>query len=243
MINRIRNTLMSQSFLHLHFNLTKSTQKRPRVEDEDLLKKSLKLDLPQVSKLKTLITPICSIPSLFKSTSDLISSFQIQRPSTTAEEILTSIPAKEKYAELLDPLRTHPLPYTYKKLLNFLDALDKSLNYCFLIGQQATVQFLSYFMFEKYKISFCVEMLAQLQYLCEGYKVQFADRAENWVIGIEGDGESLGTEFMVRRKELVYRKLMKMTEKCYEEFCKEHCVEGYTRSWHPDFDLQGVSPV
>ena len=243
MVNHIEYTLMSQSFLNLHFNSTKSTQKRLSLEDKDLLKKSLKLETPQVHKLKTLITPISSIPSLSKSTSDLISSFQIQRPSTTAEEILCSIPAKEKYAELLDPLRTHPLPYPYKKLLNFLDALDKSLNYCFLISQQATVQFLSFFMLDKYKIPFCVDMLAQLQYLCGAYRVHFADKQENWVVGIEGGGESLGTELILRRKDLVYRGLMRLTEKCYGEFCKERGIEGYTRSWHPDFDLQGVCLV
>lgn len=234
---------MNQSSLHLHFPLVKSIQKRPRAEDEECIKKSLKAESAEVHTLKSLITPISSIPTLSKLTTELISSFQTQRPLATAEEILNSIPAKQKYADLLDPLHSFPLPYSYKKLLIFLDALDKSLNYCLLINQQATVHFLSTFMQNKYKTPFCIEMLCQIQYLCEIYRVHVTDKQENWIIGVESGSESLGPELMVRRKELVHGILLKVTEKHHEEFCRSRNIEGYWGNWHPDFDLQGVSPI
>jgi hypothetical protein len=236
---------MNQSSLYAHFPLVKLTQKRGRTEEsEDLCKKTMKQDLsPEASTLTSLLTPISSIPSLSSSASHVINSLSPQKSSSSIDDILSSVPAKEKYADLIDPLRGFPLPYIYKKLITFLDVLDKSLNYCQMMQKVSRVGFLSEFMTEKYKQPFCFDLLSQILSLFQAYQLEWPEKSLKEVVVLTYNQEELTPDTMLRRKEKLHRKLMSLTQKAHESFCVSQSLDAPASAWHPDFDLNSVLPI
>ena len=164
---------MNQSSIQQHFLLSKPGGKRLRTDIEDeLSKKSMKKD-PNIpsTKLKSLLTPISHIPSLSSETLSIIDSLNLEKAAPSVDHILTNIPAKEKYAELLDPLRSFPLPYHYKKLVSTIELIDKAINYFNLIKQESTLYAISQYIHEKCKTSFNIEILQQIMHVFDAYSI------------------------------------------------------------------------
>ena len=163
---------MNQSSIQQHFYFIKPGEKKYRIEPSGDLKKTLKKDLKiPSSKIKSLLTPIPLIPSLSCSTQELINSLQVEKTKTSAEFILTSLPAKEKFAELLSPLRSFPLPYHYKKLVISLEFVDKALNYLNLTEQDSTIENVSNYVQHKCGISFNIEFLQKILSIYDAYEL------------------------------------------------------------------------
>ena len=234
---------MNQSSLHSHFPLIKSSSKRVRSEDEDPFGKCLKPEInPQAIKLKSLITPIPSIPGLPTNISEVMHLLKPSKPSVSVEEILTSLPAKEKYSELLDPLHGFPLPYPYKKLVNLLDSLDKTLNFCSMVNQPPTLEFVSSFMSEKYKQVFCFDMFSQISALVPDFKLALTEKIPKEHV-LQIHEEEMTQESRTRRKGKLIKALMGLAMETHDSFCKKLGVETPRNAWHPEFDLNSVPVV
>jgi hypothetical protein len=243
---------MNQSTIQHHFPLVKSGAKRIRLlDDEDSLKKTIKKDLSSLTnKLKPLLTPISQIPALSTSTLSLINSLNLQKSSQTAEAILSSLPAKEKFADLLDPLRSFPLPYAYKNLVSCLEHLDKALNYFSLTKQPTFVSEVLLYIKEKCKFGITLQNIQQILYIYDAYELEFKPKCEkepgfviSFKLSLELIDGQLPSELGFKRKQELHSKLLQETQKHHDEFLVKHSLEPCQSAWHPDFSLQTVPEI
>lgn len=242
---------MNQSSIHQHFAYSKVTAKRYHKAIEDDMKKSVKaeINLP-TSKIKALLTPISQIPALSSATLSVIDSLNLEKTCTSVDQILANIPAKEKYADLLDPLRGFPLPYQYKKLLGSLELIDNAINYLALIGQDATTQAIACYIQEKCRGVFTIEILQQILKVFEAYTVVCVKRNEkerNFIVKFPETTElvmgQLAKEVIYKRKQELHSKLLKITAEKHEEFLQKSQLAKGKLSWHPDFNLQELPAI
>ena len=222
-------------------------------EIEEGMKKTCKREpaLPS-AKIKSLLTPISQIPSLSSSTLSVIGSLNLEKNTASIDHILSTIPAKEKYADLLDPLRGFPLPYHYKKLLGSLELIDKAINYLNLISEESTVCSISKYIQQKCKNVFSVEILQQIIHVYNAYSISWSRRNEkeyNLLVKFNENSElimgQLPQEMTYKRKQEFHTRLLKITEQFHKEFLEKNQLEskGSINSWHPDFNLQEVPNI
>ena len=84
-----------------------------------------KPEFSRASRVKALLTPASSIPDLSSSTRALLNTLiarKSERPASSLRGVMEAVPAKDKYADLLNPIRELILPYEYKKLLRLFEA-------------------------------------------------------------------------------------------------------------------------
>lgn len=82
-------------------------------------------EVTRASYVKALLTPVSSIPELSSSTQAILNRLnakKLEKPISSLRGILESVPAKEKYADLLNPIRELILPYKFKKLQRLFEA-------------------------------------------------------------------------------------------------------------------------
>lgn len=242
---------MHQSSILGHFPIVKSIAKRFRAEENDSMKKSAKKDPSDASNiLKSLLTPIAQIPLLSQSTQAVIDTLNISSSNTNIDNILAGIPAKEKYADLLDPMRGFPLPYKYKKLLTALEMTDKALNYFALIKQNTPVTGVLAWVLDKCKTTVSIENLQQIQSVFNAYELYWDDKVDKkLVICVKACGNfecidgQLAPEALIMRKQELNRRLFAQTQVFYEDFMLKNALEAEKYSWHPDFPLNEVPEI
>ena len=86
----------------------------------------------KLDKVKELLSDIKRPPALSSKTQELLAQLNQRRPARptpTVDEILSSVPAKEKYQGLLVPERELCLPYEYKRLLTLFETCDTVVNF------------------------------------------------------------------------------------------------------------------
>ncbi|CAG9320857.1 unnamed protein product [Blepharisma stoltei] len=122
----------------------------------------------QAQKLKVLLTPPSQVPLLSQKTQDLIETLKkrnLDRPRKEVDEVLSSVTAKEKYQDLLDPQRALALPYKYRRLLDLLEAADTSLNCEIRLKNHISFENIKRAVSETYKLKFDLTQLQQMLYV------------------------------------------------------------------------------
>mmetsp|Transcript_27609 Transcript_27609/g.49804 ORF Transcript_27609/g.49804 Transcript_27609/m.49804 type:complete len:383 (-) Transcript_27609:1809-2957(-) len=108
---------MKQTPIYAHFTSKKHVSRKRKLQDSEAQEQE---------------APPPVVPELSDKTKELLAALQSKRPArppTDVNEILHSVPAQEKYKDILKPGRQLGLPVHYNQLLNKFEATDLALSY------------------------------------------------------------------------------------------------------------------
>lgn len=248
---------MKQSLILTHFPLKKGLENKT-VEGESGYKRRC-LSTAYIAPIPPPVSSETSAPDLSRRTKSVLQELCIRRPdrpAPTVEEILGSVPAKEKHQGLLQRDRQLPLPCEYQRLVTLLESCDSVLNF---MKQRHTetsfpavrraVESMCGLQFSEYRLQQVLAALPGAYELC-------------WVKD-PGRGFLLVLDFPIwqgkrvlqfsqpeleHRKALIYMELMTRTKRLHAAFLqalpgRPQIHPERIRSWYHNFDLHAVPTI
>lgn len=209
--------------------------------------KTLKSEIP---KFKFNIPPskVSSLSSQTQAVLDKLNLPSIKPTCKSSDEILNSIPAREKYFDLLDPVIKLSLPYKYKRLLQVSEYLDTTLNNARIRSLPHFFSNLKQAIEATYNCSVDLEHIQKVLFLCPGfYKLQWVHEANEVKLLIDLPEESsYSLSVLHNRTAVLKEELLKRVKYFHKQhldslglsFDAEVC-----RTWHSSFHLHEVPEV
>ena len=248
---------MKQSLILTHFPLKKGLENKA-TEGESGYKRRC-LSTAYSGPVPSPVSSQASVPDLSRRTKSVLQELFVRRPdrpAPTVEEILGSVPAREKHQGLLQRDRQLPLPCEYQRLVTLLESCDSVLNF---MKQRHTetsfpavrraVESMCGLQFSEYRLQQVLAALPGAYELC-------------WVKD-PGRGFLLVLDFPIwqgkrvlqfsqpdleHRKALIYMELMTRTKRLHAAFLqalpgRPQIQPERIRSWYHSFDLHAVPTV
>lgn len=245
----------------LKFDSIPSTKVDPRIcksLNEDFSKSII--EPLQAIKLKPLLTPVSQIPNLSEKTQKVLEALikkPYDRPIKEVDDVLGSVTAKEKYQDLLDPMRALALPYKYRRLMDLLEACDMSLNLEKTKKNQVSFEDLKRAVFEGHRLKLDFKNLQQMMYvMSEVYKLIWEKKnAKEYQLFIDfpdsigkNEDHQISRDHMGIRKSVFRKCLIAITKEHHEAFLRSlpsrpHIDAEKLKTWHSSFDLHNTPDI
>jgi len=210
-------------------------------------------------KVKELLSDIKRPTQLSEKTQKLLSELNQRRPARptpTVDEILSSVPAKEKYQGLLVPERELCLPYDYKRLLTLFETCDLIVNFMKRRRTECSFSEIRKAVEEQTKLKFVESHLQQfITVIPEAYVLRWVramGREFTLILDfpdVEEKAEGLLTTVgLERRKSLFKAELLNITKRHHEAFLRTlpsrpQVNPDRLRCWFHGFDVHSVPLV
>lgn len=175
-----------------------------------------------------------------------LNTFKSQAKSS--DDILNSVPAREKYQDLLDPVLKLSLPYKYKRLLQAQEFLDTTLNNARIRGLPRAFNNLKEAIECTYNISLDLEQVQKLVFLQPGfYKVDWEiENGEKKLVLDLPEESSYSLSVLHGRSMVIREELLKRVKGFHKQhleslgisFDPEAC-----KTWHSSFPLHDLPDV
>lgn len=247
---------MKQSCIPDHFFKRKFDSqpiqiKRKRPEDFEISSslKHIKLENPsQINPEKSfafLSSSLPRIPELSIRTEQLINNLKLDKMviSGLFEEVMGSITAKDKYIELLDPIRKLPLPYHYRLLLEAYEKIDLAL--AGLSQGPEAVKFIEIKrrVKESTEAEITLKQLLQICYLSNTFELSY----ESSMVVVKFPNH-VNSENLPQRLSEFHDILLNKVNNYHKEFLSKlpsrpQLNPIVLKTWHRSFDLHGVPDV
>ncbi len=253
---------MKQSLILTHFPVKKGLESKAVEGDCGGYKRrcvSNAYIYPTSPTVSVETTALCSVPDLSRKTKSLLQELQlrrIDRPAPSVEDILGSVPAKERHQGLLTRDRQLPLPCEYQRLVTLLESCDSVLNFMKQRHTEASfpavrkaVESMSGLQFSEYRLQ---QILAVLPAAYELFWVKDPGRGFLLVLDFPIYQGKRVTQFsqteLEHRKSLLHMELMMRTKRYHAAFLqalpgRPQIQPERIRSWYHGFDLHGVPSV
>ena len=213
----------------------------------------------RAERIKDLLSDIKRPTGLSESTQKLLAELNMKRPARPApsvDDILNSVPAKEKYQGLLVPERELPLPYEYKRLLTLFETCDLILNFMKRRHSESSFPEVRKAVEEQAKLKFSETHLQQiLTVMPEAYGLTWLKTTgKEFVLILEfpdsegkKDGQLTSVE-LDNRKFTFKEELLAITKQHHETFLKSLTSRPQVnpdrlRCWYHGFDLHAVPSI
>ncbi|OMJ79371.1 hypothetical protein SteCoe_20616 [Stentor coeruleus] len=247
---------MKQTYLPEHFpqvkqDLELSTLKR-KPKDLDFSLKTPKIDEIQSKQGKFNIPP-SKVNNLSFETLTILNSLNLtyqNRAAKSSEDVLSSVSAREKYQDLLDPMRKLPLPYKYKRLLKLQEYLDTTINNASIRKLPTAYLNIKQAIENTYSITFDLEQLQRILFLCPHFYTlswEVEDGEEKLKISIP-ESTSFTLSSIHNRNNELFKQLISLTKRYHNSHLasiipKIHFDPEIAMTWHSSFALHDVPDV
>ena len=195
------------------------------------------------------LSSLKKIPEYPASTNDLINRIKRNNIIMTGlfEEVMNSLPAKDKYLELTDPSRKLPLPYHYRLLYETYQRFYLSLIELSKISKSVKFEDLKKYIKENFRRKFSINELLQICYVNNEYILAWDRNDYENTLLIENSLNDY-TEDINRNNQIFYEKLLKIVIDYHNEFIKKlpsrpQIDPNNLKTWHHSFDLHNIPEI
>ena len=255
-LRAMKQTLISNHYLSKKPDLQSTATKRKRKLDDTAdpsITKALKLDsssrvfpaqtpnTKSENKLEELLASLTPIPEVSATTSKIVQGLSSSGSDSSTEQILHSVPAKEKYQELLNSSRVLQLPYHFKKLLEVFESLDATLNKAKYRNIPTFFETLQKALpgLEVTHLQQVLHLFPEAYLIENGLYLDFPKEFQDCTL-------PLPKSVLEMRKNKLRKLLIEVVKEKHAEFLQEKGLEldpEKLMCWHWEFDLQRVPEV
>lgn len=166
----------------------------------------------------------------------------------SSDDILNSVPAREKYQDLLDPVLKLSLPYKYKRLLQVQEFLDTTLNNARIRGLPRAFLNLKQAIECTYNINLDLDQVQRLIFLQPGfYKVEWkVENGESKLVLDLPEESSYSLSVLHGRSMVIREELLKRVKLFHKQHLEDLGISfdpDACKTWHSSFPLHDVPDV
>ncbi|OMJ90770.1 hypothetical protein SteCoe_6850 [Stentor coeruleus] len=247
---------MKQTYLPEHFPQVKQDielnilKRKPK--DLDFSLKTPKIDeIP--SKQTKLNIPPSKVNSLSLETLTILNNLNLtqqNRAAKSSDEVLSSVSAREKYQDLLIPIRKLPLPYKYKRLLKLQEYIDTTINNARIRKLPTAYPNIKQAIENTYSITFDLEQLQKILFLCPHF-YDLAWEVENGELKLQmsiPESASFTLSSIHNRNNELFKHLISLTKRYHNSHLTSIIPKIYfdpeiAMTWHSSFALHDIPDV
>ena len=206
--------------------------------------KQLKSERPS-SKLNI---PPSKVSGLSPKTLEVLNTLNFSSAKSTyksSDDILNSIPAREKYFDLLDPVLKLSLPYKYKRLMQISEYLDTTLNNARIRGLPHFFSNLKQAIESTYNCTVDLEQIQRILCLCpDFYKLSWVQESTEVKLLIDlPEDSSYSLSVLHNRTAVLKDELLKRVKALHKQHLDAAGLSfdpDVCRTWHSSFPLHEV---
>ena len=193
---------------------------------------------------------------LSESTRNILAGLNLQRPARpapTVEDILNSVPAREKHQGLMGPDRELQLPWEYKRLLTLFETCDSMLSYMKHRHDVSSFPHLKRAVESSCSFKFTEPHLQQMLTVLPGiYQLQWLHSSPSSYLLIVNfpvqEGRAAVPPDLPRRAAAFKARLLAITKRHHDEFLKTlpsrpQVNPERIQCWYHKFDVHTVPPL
>ncbi|OMJ66607.1 hypothetical protein SteCoe_36489 [Stentor coeruleus] len=241
----------SESFPQINQDLELNILKR-MPKDLDFSLKTLKTDELPCRQSKFSIPP-SKVNTLSLETMEILNTLNLNqqnRVPKSSEDILNSVSAREKYQDLLDPMRKLPLPYKYKRLLTLHEYIDTTIHNAIMRNLPTAFENIKQAIESTYSSTFELEQLQKILFLCPHFYIltwEINEDKEKLLIKIP-ESETFSLSSIHNRNNELFKELVGLTKRYHNSHLASLIPKVYfdpdvAMTWHSSFAIHDVPDV
>ena len=239
----MKQTLISSHFFQLKQVPEPHSQKHKKILDTHLYPSLSHNHLPSLNHI---LIPSQTPRQLSQKTLKTLSCLNIltSNPISSPDDVLNTIPPREKYSDLLQKTPHLPLPHSYKRLLSIQESLDLNLNNARVYGMQISFANLQNAIFASQNIKVNQEHVQQILFMCPKlYVVTW----KNDQICVDLPESGVYQKFVLQHRCQVLSKELYSRVKGFYNLhlarIKEKFDPEANKTWHSSFNLNALPDI
>jgi hypothetical protein len=239
----MKQTLISSHFFHSKQAPEFHSQKHKKILDTHLYPSLSHNHLPSLNHI---LIPSQIPRQLSQKTLKTLSSLNIltTQPTSSPDDVLNTISAREKFSDLLKKTPHLPLPHSYKRLLKIQESLDINLNNARIYGMQISFVNLQSAISASQNIRVTQEHVQQILFLCPNF-YSIVWKNDQFCVDFPESGVYqkfvLQHRCQVLSKELYNR--VKEFHNSHLERIKVKFDPETNKTWHSSFNLHSLPDI